>query len=107
MNPITAASVAVSVLAVFLGTALPALASTHEFTGRVLHVSTENIKVKNTPSGQTMSFLLLPHFDQVFRFDGKTTYQMKFLHPGKHVAVYYDERALGIRHADRIVVLKR
>jgi hypothetical protein len=40
----------------------------------------------------------------VFQFDGKTTYQMKRL-PGKRARVYYDDRALGIRHADRIVVM--
>lgn len=70
-----------------VGTAVPALAATHEFSGRVLHVSTDNIKVKNMPSGKTLSFLVVPHFDQVFQFDGKTTYQMKRL-PGKRVKVY-------------------
>ncbi len=87
-----------------VGTAVPAFAATHEFSGRVLHVSTDNIKVENMPSGKVLSFLIVPHFDQVFQFDGKTTYQMKRL-PGKRVKVYYDERALGIRHADRIVVM--
>jgi hypothetical protein len=52
-----------------------------------------------------MSFLIVPHFDQVFQFDGKTTYQMKRIHPGTRVHVYYDERVFGVRHADRIVVL--
>ncbi len=91
----------------FVGTAVPALAATHEFSGRVVHVSTDNIKVQNMPSGKVLSFLIVPHFDQVFQFDGKTTYQMKRLTPGKRVKVYYDERALGVRHADRIVVMNR
>ena len=85
------------------GIAAPATAATHEFSGRVLHVSTDNIKVENKANGKTQSFLVMPHFDQVFQFDGKTTYQMKRL-PGKRVKVYYDERALGIRHVDRIVL---
>lgn len=76
------------------------------FTGRVDHVSTDNIKVTNA-RGATMSFMVLPHFDQVFQFDGKTTYQMKRLKPGMLVNVSYDERALGIRHADRIVLMRR
>jgi hypothetical protein len=90
-----------------LGTAIPAFAATHEFTGQVLHVSTDNIKVENLRSGNVQSFLIVPHFDQVFQFDGKTTYQMKRLTAGNRVKVYYDERALGIRHADRIVVMNR
>jgi hypothetical protein len=91
----------------FVGMAVPAFAATHEFSGRVVHVSTDNIKVENMPSRKVLSFLVVPHFDQVFQFDGKTTYQMKRLTPGKRVKVYYDERALGIRHADRIVVMNR
>jgi hypothetical protein len=98
--------IAVAALGIFgaVGIAAPAFASTREFSGRVLHVSTDNFKVKNWANGKVASFLLLPHFDQVFQFDGKTTYQMKRL-PGKRARVYYDDRALGIRHADRIVVM--
>lgn len=73
------------------------------FEGTIVHVSTDNIKVTNKK--QTLSFLLVPRFDQVFSADGKTTYQMKRLHPGQLVKVYYDQRALGARHADRILVL--
>ena len=50
----------------------PAQSATMKFTGRVVHVSTDNIKVEST-NGKVMSFMLLPHFDQVFQFDGKTT----------------------------------
>jgi hypothetical protein len=75
--------------------------------GTVVHVSTQNIKVKVVPSGQTLSFLLVPHFDRVFSSDGKTTVQMNTLHPGSLVKVYYDQKALGMRHADRILVLNR
>ncbi len=83
----------------------PVLSATMTFTGRVVHVSADNIKVENPRSQRTMSFMLMPHFDQVFQLDGKTTYQMKRLRPGTPVRVSYDERLLGMRHADRIVVM--
>jgi hypothetical protein len=73
--------------------------------GTLVHISAENIKVK-TPT-QELSFLLVPHFDQVFSDDGKTTYQMKSLHSGQLVKVFYDQKFLGQRHADRIIVLSR
>jgi len=75
--------------------------------GTLVHVSTSNIKVKDDKTGQELGFLLVPHFDQVFSGDGKTTYQMKSLHSGQLVKVFYDQRALGMRHADRILVLNR
>ena len=75
--------------------------------GTLVHVSTNNIKVKDNRTGKALSFLLVPHFDQIFSGDGKTTYQMKALHPGQLVKVYYDQKALGMRHLDRILVLNR
>jgi hypothetical protein len=75
------------------------------FSGIVNHVSTNSIKVTNDRTHQTMSFLILPKFDQVFSADGKTTYQMKFVRAGQYVKVYYDQKMLGARHADRILLL--
>jgi hypothetical protein len=75
--------------------------------GTLVHVSTQNIKVKDDTTGKALSFLLVPHFDRVFSSDGKTTVQMSTLKPGTLVKVYYDQKALGIRHADRILVLNR
>jgi len=75
--------------------------------GTLVHISTTNIKVKDDKSGQELSFALVPHFDQVFSSDGKTTYQMKSLHSGQLVKVFYDQKMLGMRHADRILVLTR
>jgi hypothetical protein len=75
------------------------------FSGIVNHVSDQNIKVTDTRTQQTLSFLILPKFDQVFSADGKTTYQMKVIKPGQYVKVYYDQKALGARHADRILLL--
>jgi hypothetical protein len=96
---------AAMMLGLTMASAAPALSATMSFTGRVVHVSTDNIKVEAPRSGTTMSFIVVPHFDQVFQFDGKTTYQMKRIRPGAWVRVRYDERVLGMRHADRIVVL--
>ncbi len=75
--------------------------------GTLVHISSSNIKVKDDKTGKELSFLLVPHFDQVFSDDGKTTYQMKALHSGQLVKVFYDQKLLGARHADRILVLNR
>lgn len=75
------------------------------YQGLVQHVSTNNIKVYNPKDRTSESFLILPKFDQVFSADGKTTYQMSRLRAGQYVKVYYDQKALGARHADRILVL--
>ena len=44
--------------------------------------------------------------DQVFSGDGKTTYQMKAIKAGQYVKVYYDQHFLGLRHADKIYLMK-
>ena len=86
--------------------AQPALAiQTMTFYGITVHVSTQNIKVQNPKTQQTLSFVLLPKFDQVFSADGKTTYQMSKVKAGQYVGVIYDTSALGIRHADKIYLL--
>jgi hypothetical protein len=84
----------------------PAQAINKIWTGQVVHVSTENIKVHNSEGNVTLSFLVLPRFDQIFSDDGKTTYQMRKLLPGTWVTVYYDQNLLGARHADKIIVLR-
>ncbi len=75
--------------------------------GTLVHISDTNIKVKDDKTGKELSFALVPHFDHVFSSDGKSTYQMKALHSGQLVKVYYDQKLLGLRHADRILVLNR
>lgn len=75
------------------------------FYGEAVHVSTNNIKVRDPRTGQVLSFEILPHFDSIFSPDGKTTYQMKDVHEGHYVGIVYDQKALGIRHADKIYVL--
>ena len=75
------------------------------FYGITRHVSVDNIKVENPKNHQTLSFVLTPKFDQIFSADGKTTYQMKAIKPGQYVGVIYDQKALGMRHADKIYLL--
>lgn len=75
------------------------------FYGIVVHVSTNNIKVHNPRTGQDLAFWIVPKFKQVFSDDGKTTYQMNAIKPGRYVGVIYDQRALGTRHADKIYLL--
>lgn len=75
------------------------------FYGITVHVSTNNIKVQDPKTKQVLSFELLPKFDQVFSADGKTTYQMKAIKPGQYVGIIYDQKALGVRHADKIYLM--
>lgn len=86
-------------------TPLSVLADTPVFYGITVHVSSSNIKVQNPKTKQTLSFEILPKFDQVFSADGKTTYQMKAIKAGQYVGVIYDQHALGMRHADKIYLL--
>ncbi len=73
--------------------------------GSLVHISSTNVKVIDDKTGKELSFLLVPHFDQIFSSDGKTTFQMSALHRGQLIKVYYDQKFLGQRHADRIEVL--
>jgi hypothetical protein len=75
--------------------------------GSLVHISTTNVKVIDDKTGKELSFLLVPHFDQIFSEDGKTTYQMSALRRDQLIKVYYDQKFLGQRHADRIEVLNR
>jgi len=75
------------------------------FYGITVHVSSNNIKVQDPKTKQVLSFLILPKFDQIFSADGKTTYQMGKIKAGQYVGIIYDQRALGVRHADKIYLL--
>jgi hypothetical protein len=91
-------------VALVLGSTPTALAAS-TFYGITVHVSTNNIKVQDPRTKQILSFELLPKFDQVFSADGKTTYQMKAVKAGQYVGVIYDQKALGMRHADKIYLM--
>ena len=85
----------------------PALAggASSQFYGTVTHVSESNIKVKDPQNGQELGFVLTPHFNHLFWKNGKNA-QMKFLQTGTPVEVIYDQKALGIRHADKVILLR-
>jgi hypothetical protein len=86
--------------------ALPqATLAANTFYGITIHVSSNSIKVQNPKTQQTLSFEIVPKFDQVFSADGKTTYQMNHVKAGQYVGIIYDQKALGIRHADKIYLL--
>ncbi|MGA9273903.1 MAG: hypothetical protein WBE30_07570 [Candidatus Cybelea sp.] len=82
-----------------------AAAQSSTFYGITVHVSSNNIKVQDPRTKQTLSFLILPKFDQVFSADGKTTYQMDKVKAGQYVGIVYDQSALGARHADKIYLM--
>ena len=108
MNRLSAIPACLALAAAFFGGTAPAVADKvgqANYSGLVQHISTTNIKVTNPRDHSTMSFLLVPHFDKLFSEDGKTTYQMKALREGQYVKVFYDQKALGARHADRILIL--
>jgi hypothetical protein len=75
------------------------------FYGIVRHVSINSIKVDDPRTNQTLSFEILPKFDQIFSGDGKVTYQMRDVHTGRYVGIIYDQKLLGVRHADQIYIL--
>jgi hypothetical protein len=85
-------------------TAAPAVAAS-TFYGTVIHVSDNSIKVEDTRTRQTLAFEIVPHFDQFFSADGKTTYQMKDIRAGRYVGIVYDQKFLGMRHADKVYLL--
>lgn len=98
----------VTALAIGMFCAPPPVAlagSTSTFYGITVHVSTNNIKVQNPKTKETLSFLIVPKFDQVFSADGKTTYQMGKVRAGQYVGIIYDQKGLGVRHADKIYLL--
>ena len=96
----------VSALALILLTLAPNAAwAANTFYGIVIHVSDTNIKVQDPRTKQTLGFEILPKFDQVFSGDGKTTYQMKDIKPGRYVGIIYDTKALGMRHADKVYLM--
>ncbi len=99
----TAAIVAALTIAALAPASAAVKAGTQTFEGTLVHVSSDNLKVMN-PSA-TMTFLLVPRFGAVFSKDGSKSMQMKDLHSGETVKVYYDQKFLGRPHADRVLIL--
>jgi hypothetical protein len=98
-------SAALAVAALLWALPNSAAATTPAFYGITVHVSTNNIKVEDPRTKQVLSFLLVPKFDQVFSADGKTTYQMSKVKAGQYVGIVYDQKGLGVRHADKIYLM--
>jgi hypothetical protein len=103
MKRIITAIVALAIVAGLVAPNAALAAST--FYGITNHVSVNSIKVTDTHTNQTLSFEILPKFDQIFSANGKTTYQMKDIKPGQYVGIIYDQKTLGARHADKIYLL--
>ena len=96
----------VAILSLCLAPALAKVRAGQQiFEGLVEHVSPNNLKVVNPKTKETLSFLLVPHFNRIFKGDGQTTVQQAKLKEGSYVKVYYDQKGLGARHADRILIL--
>ncbi len=100
-----AAALAAALAPVLSAPVSVAAAQNSTFYGITVHVSSNNIKVQDPKTKQVLSFLIVPKFDQVFSANGKTTYQMTAIKAGQYVGIIYDQRALGVRHADKIYLL--
>jgi hypothetical protein len=87
------------------GVASAVTAGSQVYEGLVKHVSTSDLKVYNPSTKKTLSFVLVPRFGNVFKSDGRTPVQVKDLAAGQYVKVYYDQKALGVVHADRILIM--
>ncbi len=77
-----------------LATLSPALAksSSHrEFDGTIVEISRVNIKVHGVEGGKA----------QTLGFEGNFTKQAN-LHKGEYVRVIFDQKFLGLRHADAV-----
>jgi hypothetical protein len=93
------------VAAAVLGPGVARAITTNTFYGITTHVSVNSIKVMDPKNHQELSFEILPKFDQIFSADGKTTYQMKDIKAGQYVGIIYDQKTLGVRHADKIYLM--
>jgi len=105
MNALFSKTVLATVAAAAMVLTPQLVLAANTFYGITVHVSSNNIQVEDPKTKQTLSFELLPKFDQVFSADGKTTYQMKNVKAGQYVGIIYDQKALGVRHADKIYLL--
>ncbi len=76
-----------------------------DFEGNVVHVSVDNIKVHGIEGGraQTLSFLIDPKITKLTHNHGKSTAELREIHVGDMVKIRFDQRLLGLRHADAIM----
>ena len=105
MNALLHRAGAIAIAALLAAALTPAAQAASTFYGITVHLSANNIKVQDPKTKQVLSFEIVPKFDQVFSANGKTTYQMSAIKPGQYVGIIYDQKALGIRHADKIYLM--
>ncbi len=94
-----------AILGAPVGMASAASSSHRDFQGTVVHVSATNIKVHGIEGGkaQTLSFLVDPKVVKVSKkVHGQATAEMRDIQVGDYVLVRYDQKFLGVRHADAI-----
>ncbi len=95
-----------AILGAPVGMASAASSSHRDFQGTVVHISTDNIKVHGIEGGkaQTLSFLIDPKVIKVSKkVHGQATAEMRDIQVGDSVLVRYDQKFLGVRHADAIM----
>jgi hypothetical protein len=61
--------------------------------------------VYNPHTKKTLGFELVPRFGNVFKADGTTSQDLKDIRAGQYVKVYYDQKFLGVLHADRVLIM--
>ncbi len=88
-----------------LGIASASSSDHRDFEGTVAHVSFDNIKVHGIEGGkwQTISFLINPKITKMTHNGGKSTAELKDIHVGDMVKIRFDQKFLGLRHADEII----
>ena len=88
-----------------LGMASAKSSAHRDFEGTVVHISSDNIKVHGVEGGkaQTLSFLISPKSVKISRSHGSGTAAMRDIRVGDMVKVRFDQKLLGVRHADAIL----
>jgi len=86
-----------------LGMASAKSSDHRDFEGTVQHISSGNIKVSGIEGGraQTLSFLLSPKIK--LSRHGNSPARLRDIHVGDMVKVRFDQKFLGVRHADLII----
>lgn len=86
-----------------IGMASAASSDHRTFDGKIVALSKINVKVMGMEGGkmQTISFLFKPPVGGKQTHD-PTMMNAKALHVGEYVRVTYDQKLLGLRHADAV-----
>lgn len=96
---------ALALVAVLGAAPVAALAKGAVWRGTVLHVSFDNVKVRDK-TGTVQGFPLVPRVTKLFGPNSNVNRDQKLIHSGDRVVVYYDKHFFGVPHADRIIDAK-